>query len=352
LPYKHSPLLKDGNLEPAFPKIEKVVDKQVRELFKDSPKEVTELIPQYLPLLLSRIPHIKRAAIDIEVYTPDMTHIVDPNKASEKVISVAFAGNDGLKKVFVLKRDDVPLGTRSKDLSADVEIQFFEDEVELILETFKLMQTYPVIITYNGDNYDLPYLFNRAELLKIKRKENPIIMVRDSCKIRNSIHFDAYRFFNQAAIKVYAFGAKYSESSLNAVSGALLGLNKIELEKEIGFLDCYTLAEYNYFDSKITLELTTFNDSVTMRLIILLMRLTGMTLEDIIRQSVSSWVRNWLFAEHRRRKYLIPRPEEIIGSRGDSTIKQKTAYEIMPSLVGSEMCIRDRNIGFVLKIEG
>jgi len=56
-----------------------------------------------------------------------------------------------------------------------------------------------------------------------------------------------------------------------------------------------------------------------MRLIILLMRLTGMTIEDITRQSVSSWIRNWLFAEHRRRAYLIPRPEEIIGSRGDST---------------------------------
>eukprot|EP00825_Cyclidium_porcatum_P009972 TRINITY_DN15097_c0_g1_i2.p2 TRINITY_DN15097_c0_g1~~TRINITY_DN15097_c0_g1_i2.p2 ORF type:complete len:129 (+),score=8.07 TRINITY_DN15097_c0_g1_i2:3-389(+) len=26
--------------------------------------------------------------------------------------------------------------------------------------------------------------------------------------------------------------------------------------------------------------------------------------------------------------------------------KQKTAYEIMPSLVGSEMCIRDRNLPF------
>ncbi|NHJ33216.1 MAG: DNA-directed DNA polymerase I, partial [Asgard group archaeon] len=311
--------IKDGNLKPAFPKIEKEVEKQVLELFKDSPKEVTQLIPQYLPLLLSRIPHIKRAAIDIEVYTPDMTHIVDPNKASEKIISVAFAGNDGLKKVFVLKRDDVPLGTRSRNLSDEVEIQFFDDEIKLIHETFKLMQSYPVIITYNGDNYDLPYLFNRAELLKINRKENPIIIVRDSCKIRNAIHFDAYRFFNQAAIKVYAFGAKYSESSLNAVSGALLDTNKIELVKEIGFLDCYDLAEYNFFDSKITLELTTFNDSVTIRLIILLMRLTGMTFEDITRQSVSSWVRNWLFAEHRRRKYLIPRPEEIIGSRGDST---------------------------------
>ncbi|MCK5182766.1 MAG: type B DNA-directed DNA polymerase, partial [Candidatus Heimdallarchaeota archaeon] len=311
--------IKEGNLEPAFPKIEKVVEKQVLELFKDSPKEVTELIPQYLPLLLTRIPHIKRAAIDIEVYTPDMTHLVDPKKANEKIISVAFAGNDGLKKVFTLKRDDVPLGTRSKNLSEDVEIQFFDDEVELIRETFKLMQTYPVIITFNGDNYDLPYLFNRAELLKINRKENPILVVRDSCKIRNSIHFDAYRFFNQAAIKVYAFGSKYSESSLDAVSSALLESNKIKLDKDIGFLDCYTLAEYNFIDSKLTLELTTFNDSVTMRLIIQLMRLTGMTFEDITRQSVSSWIRNWLFAEHRRRGYLIPRPEEIIGSRGDST---------------------------------
>ncbi|MCK5158068.1 MAG: type B DNA-directed DNA polymerase, partial [Candidatus Heimdallarchaeota archaeon] len=257
--------IKEGNLEPAFPKIEKVVEKQVLELFKDSPKEVTELIPQYLPLLLTRIPHIKRAAIDIEVYTPDMTHLVDPKKANEKIISVAFAGNDGLKKVFTLKRDDVPLGTRSKNLSEDVEIQFFDDEVELIRETFKLMQTYPVIITFNGDNYDLPYLFNRAELLKINRKENPILVVRDSCKIRNSIHFDAYRFFNQAAIKVYAFGSKYSESSLDAISGALLESNKIKLDKDIGFLDCYTLAEYNFIDSKLTLELTTFNDSVTMR---------------------------------------------------------------------------------------
>ena len=29
--------------------------------------------------------------------------------------------------------------------------------------------------------------------------------------------------------------------------------------------------------------------------------------------------------------------------------KQKTAYEIMPSLVGSEMCIRDRALGYPAK---
>ncbi|MHA1212691.1 MAG: 3'-5' exonuclease, partial [Candidatus Heimdallarchaeota archaeon] len=264
-------------------------------------------------------PHIKRAAIDIEVYTVDMTHMSDPNKAEERVISVAFAGNDGLKRVLILKRDDVPEGTRLKDLTEDVEFIYYDDEKELILDTFKLMQTYPVIITFNGDNYDLPYLYNRANRLKIDIKNNPINILRDHCKLRNSLHFDAYRFFNQAAIRIYAFGAKYSESSLNAVTSALLGSHKIELDKEIGLLDTNTLAAYNYIDSKITLELTTFNDSVTIRLIVLLMRLTGMTFEDITRQAVSGWIRNWLFAEHRKRGYLIPRPEEIISSRGDST---------------------------------
>lgn len=311
--------IKAGKLVPAFPKVDKAVEKEILSLFKDSPREVQELIPHYLPSLLSRIPHIKRAAIDIEVFTETMTHIADPNQALKRVISVAIVGNDGGKKVLVLKRDDVKLGTRPKELAEDVNIIFFDKEVDMLRETFRIMQEYPLIITFNGDNFDMPYLYNRARLLDIPRNEIPIIIVRDTCRIRNSIHFDVYRFFNQAAIKVYAFGAKYNESSLDAITTALLNVKKIALKEEIGFVNCYDLAYYNFWDSKITLELTTFNDSITMRLIILLMRLTGMTFEDITRQAVSSWIRNWLFAEHRRRKYLIPRPEEIITSRGDST---------------------------------
>ncbi|NHJ48072.1 MAG: DNA-directed DNA polymerase I [Asgard group archaeon] len=311
--------VKGGKLVPAFPKIDKKVEQEILQLFKDAPKEVKELIPVYLPSLLARIPHIKRAALDIEVFTESMNRIADPVKAEMRVISVSFVGNDGIKKVLVLKRKDVKLGTRPKELTKDVEVIFFDEEVDLLKETFRLMQEYPLIITFNGDNFDLPYLHNRARNLKIPSKEIPFITTRDSYRIRNSIHFDAYKFFNQAAIKVYAFGAKYNESSLDAITSALLDSHKIELKEEIGFTNCYDLAYYNYWDSKITLELTTFNDSITIRLIILLMRLTGMTFEDITRQAVSSWVRNWLFAEHRRRKYLIPMPQEIIASRGDST---------------------------------
>ena len=311
--------VKDGNLLPVKTPIDKKIEHQIKDLFKESPEDVKKLIPQYLPLLLSRIPHIKRAAIDIEVYTKNMDRIADPNKALEKIISISIVGNDGTKKILVLKRSDVQVGKRTKELSDDIEVIFFDDEKELIKRTFEAMSEFPVIITFNGDNFDLPYLYNRANRLKVNDNENPIIISRDHAMIRNAIHFDAYRFFNQAAIKVYAFGGKYKESSLDSIGTALLNSPKIELEKVIGNLTCYELAWYNYWDSKITLELTTFNDSITMRLIILLMRLTGMPFEDITRQAVSTWIRNWLFAEHRYRSYLIPRPEEIISSRGDST---------------------------------
>ncbi|MHA1156513.1 MAG: type B DNA-directed DNA polymerase [Candidatus Heimdallarchaeota archaeon] len=330
--------LKDGHLEPAPQKLDKKVEAQIKELFKDSPKEVQELIPIYLPLFLTRVPHIKRAAIDIEVFTKNMDRIADPTKALEKVISVSLVGNDGAKFVLVLQREDVPRGTRPKELAADVKVEFFDDEKELLLKTFALMKDYPVIVTFNGDNFDLPYLQNRANRLKIDSKDNPLIENRDYYSIRNAIHFDAYKFFNQAAIKVYAYGAKYNVSSLDAITSALLQDHKVELDKDIGLLNCYELAYYNYWDSKITLELTTFNDSLTMRLIIMLMRITGMPFEDITRQAVSTWIRNWLFSEHRHRNYLIPRPEEIIGSRGDSTTsamikgkKYKGAIVVSPS---------------------
>ncbi|TFF84695.1 hypothetical protein EU523_01380, partial [Candidatus Heimdallarchaeota archaeon] len=309
----------NGSLERVKTDLEASVTKQVKEIFKDSPQEVQELIPIYLPLFLAKVPYLKRAAIDIEVYTKDMSHIADPQKASYKIVSIAIVGNDGLKKVLVLDRGDVPKGERNGQLPKDTEIIFFDDERRLILECFKIMNDYPIIITFNGDNFDLPYISNRARNLKIPSVENPIIVRKRYCMIQNALHFDAYRFFNQAAIRIYAFGGKYNQTSLDAISTALLDCGKVEIEKAIGLLPLHKLAYYNYRDSKITLELTTFDDEITMHLIILLMRLTRMPFEDITRQAVSSWIRNWLFAEHRRRDYLIPLPEDIITSRGEST---------------------------------
>ena len=41
----------------------------------------------------------------------------------------------------------------------------------MILDTFELMKKYPLLITYNGDGFDLPYLYNRAGRLGIDRQK-------------------------------------------------------------------------------------------------------------------------------------------------------------------------------------
>ena len=54
---------------------------------------------------------------------------------------------------------------------------------EMILDTFELMKKYPLLITYNGDGFDLPYLYNRATRLGIDKQKNPLYMMRDSATL-------------------------------------------------------------------------------------------------------------------------------------------------------------------------
>ena len=45
-------------------------------------------------------------------------------------------------------------------------------------------KTFPFVVTYNGDEFDLPYLYNRAERLGIPNSENPFYMMRDSATLK------------------------------------------------------------------------------------------------------------------------------------------------------------------------
>jgi DNA polymerase I len=69
-------------------------------------------------------------------------------------------------------------------------------------------------------------------------------------------------------------------------------------------------------DADLTLQLTTFDDELVFRLIILLTRITKLPIEDLTRQGVSSWIRNIMRFEHRRLNYLIPAAEDILQIKG------------------------------------
>ncbi|GAH40248.1 unnamed protein product, partial [marine sediment metagenome] len=116
---------------------------------------------------------LKRVAIDIEInMNPDEKRIPDPSKSNNKIISISFVGIDGLKKVYVLEREGFSMGEKIEEIPDDLEIVFFEDEKDLLIETFRILWKYPVVITFNGDNFDLNYIFHRAKKLKISEQLN------------------------------------------------------------------------------------------------------------------------------------------------------------------------------------
>ncbi|RLE50553.1 MAG: DNA-directed DNA polymerase I [Candidatus Methanomethylicota archaeon] len=307
--------IENGDLKFIPYEVPSEIKNEILKHFKDEPKEVKDILEEWLPLFLCPAPNIPRLAIDIEVYTPQPDRIPEPSEANYPVICVAFASSDGLKKVFLLKRSGLEFGSKSA-LPSDVELVFFDNERQLIIETFKLMTSYPIVLTFNGDKFDLRYLRYRASKLGIPRREIPIILGRQSSHIVTGVHIDLYRLFANKSVQVYAFSNKYKDVTLDAIAHALLGISKIPIDRLIAELTYFELAAYCFRDAEITLQLTTFDEDLVLKLIILLMRISKLSMEDVTRQGVSGWIKNMLYFEHRKRNYLIPEREDILAIKG------------------------------------
>ena len=310
--------IKDGNLVRVRQKSSEQTIQQILNKFSDVNKEFLETVEMWARLLESPAPEFRRAGLDIEVASKVATRVPDPLKADDPVVCVAMYGSDKRKQLFILKRDNIDKG--NKVLPSDAEITYFDDEKELLQKLFEAIKEYPFVLTFNGDDFDLPYLYNRAKNhFGINRTEIPIEVGRRTCSFKHGIHIDLYKFFFNRSIQIYAFGNKYRDMTLNAIGTALLDLPKIEFEKPIAQLSYTELAEYNLRDSEITLDLTAFNNNLVMKLILAMSRISHMPMEDVSRQGVSRWIRNFLYHEHRRRNMLIPNMEDILAIKGGTT---------------------------------
>ncbi len=286
-----------------------LLDKQSDTNLPDT-KQFDEHVSQWANLLNQPIPKIKRISLDIEVES-EIGRIPDPKIAEKRITAVGFEGSDGLKQVFVLRKSGIEEGVN--ELLPGVKIVFYEEtkEKEMILDTFELMKKYPLLITYNGDGFDLPYLYNRASRLGIDRQKNPLYMMRDSATLTDGVHLDLYRTMSNRAFQIYAFGQKYSDFSLNSVSKGLLGEEKIDYGVELNDLTLYQTANYCQNDARLTYNLTAFNNDLLMNLLIVISRIARMPIDDISRMGVSQWIRSLLYYEHRKNGILIPRRQEL-----------------------------------------
>ena len=318
---------------------------ELKEIFKNEAPEMREFSEKFIDIFVTPIPDVKRLALDIEVKVGKNDYTIpDPRLAAREIISISFVASDGLKLVYILEREGFNFNKLHESFPNDAKLYFFKTEKELLIESFRILWDYPVVITFNGDNFDLSYMFHRANNLKIDRDLNPIhvkrgfgIMSKTECDLRKGVHIDVFNFFFNRSISGYAFSGAYQSASLNSISAALLGEKKYAHEEEIHDMDYGTLAWYNLKDSILTLDLTKFNNSLVWNLIILLCRITKMPIHDMVRRQISTWIQNIFFFEHRRKEFLIPRKSEISDSKKGGELMSKFfdgkfqgAYVIQP----------------------
>ncbi|HEX6252913.1 MAG TPA: DNA-directed DNA polymerase I [Nitrososphaera sp.] len=300
-------------------------------------KEYRQYITNWAKLLNQPIPELKRVAVDIEVETEE-GRMPNPRDHDRRVTAVGFVGSDGFKKVLVLANnissDGTPLIPEAEPCAT---------EKELIEKAFMIINAYPIIITFNGDDFDLPYLYARSQDsgidpsgIAIPKDKVPIMVKKESfikhgmqaepVGIRHGIHIDLYRTFDNRSIQIYAFSRAYTDHTLNAISEALLGDSKIEFEGDISDLPIQRLAEYCLKDADLTYRLTSFNDNLLMKLLVVIARIGRLSVDDIARFGVNQWIRGILYYEHRQRNELIPSRSELEKKGTASTtaiIKEK-----------------------------
>ena len=289
-------------------------------------EEFKEFISEWADLLNQPIPKIKRLSVDIEVeFEPG--RFPDPKIAEKRVTAIGLKGNDDFDQIFVLKTEDTEQG--NNELNENIKVIFYDldKEKEMIADAFKIMEEFPFVVTYNGDEFDLPYLYNRAERLGIPNENNPLYMMRDSATLKHGVHIDLYRTLSNRSFQIYAFSQSYTDFSLNSVSKALLGKEKIDYGLDFDKLTLYQTANYCYNDAQLTYELTSFNGDLLMNLLVIIARIGRMPIDDIARMGVSQWIRSLLYYEHRKRNALIPKKEELQrrteGVMSDAVIKDK-----------------------------
>lgn len=311
------------------PENKQFIPSQSKSSGMNIPQDVVEHLSQYKGLLevfnddfTQEIPDMPIVACDIETEYAE-GQIPQASDPKFPIICICFTDNQNNEIALILKRENIDTGIKSNDLSPNVQIKEFSSEKELLKEAFELLQKYAIVATFNGDNFDFPYLHERAKHLKIGQY-SPIRWNRrqKECNFKQALHLDLYRFYHNVAIRSYAFRNRYAEEDLDSIAQAMLGIGKVPLKSSIAELSEWELISYCLQDAKLTLDLLLFDNRTPLNLMFILARISRTPIDDLVRLSVSNWVRSLFYSEHRRRGYLIPNPEEIRIQKGTQASSQ------------------------------
>jgi DNA polymerase I len=308
MPYR----IKGDQIEPVASMNEEE-KREIEKIFGEEGEKVLEIAFEMASMLRHPVPKMKCAAIDIEVAAPAF-QVPSPSEPKRPIIAAAIVGDD-IKRVYLLKRgSDVVL-------SEDFEVIQHEDEISLIREFINEIKKYAVIYTFNGDNFDLPYLAKRAKELGITN--TGIRLETDRALFDEGIHIDLYKLFSNRSIQVYVFKNRYLGYTLDEVSEGLLGEKKVDIgSHDIANLPPDKLARYCIQDAKLTFSLANLLDNGLLKLLFIFSRISRMSLEEVSRHGISQWIKSMIYSMYRRRNWLIPNSEDVTRIRGSKTFSR------------------------------
>jgi len=307
--------IEDGDIRLVVSDPRPDVTARLHAILSSIPPDDREMFEKTTVMLEQPVTNFHRIALDIEVRPSELNRLPDPDEPREAIIAIGLLDDEGVDLTFLLASSERQI---PREMLKEPKVRFFESEKEMLAATFEIINRYPLVITFNGDNFDLPYLRGRARALGIPDDEIPLKAGRDNVDMKVGVHVDLYRFFYNRSIQIYAFSNAYKEATLDAISKALIGKGKLPLTKPIAELSYDELWLYCRNDAAITLELTTYNQSIVMNLIVVLMRISRAPMEEIVRRSVSSWIRSLFIAMHRERGMLVPNQADILKVKGET----------------------------------
>ncbi len=221
------------------------------------------------------------------------------------------------------------------------EIEILENEKELIEKTRKKIDSFDFIVTYNGDNFDFPYLKERArkfgeeflinnEKIRVKRHG-----LDNAVELSGKQHIDAFQIIkfmqrtgsintiklDLETVSEKVFGIKKEKVYPNEINEAWKSRDEEKIER---------LADYNLKDSETTLRIA----KEFLPMFCEISKLTSQTLSDSTRSSTSQMVEDLLIKETHSRQILAPnKPHEgEIRARMDNPIKGAFVKEPLAGL--------------------
>ena len=237
----------------------------------------------------NEIPKLKAIAFDMEVYCEGREPVPD----RDPILMVSFFSEE-IKKVLSYKYFEHEC------------LELVENERELIKRTVEILRDYNLVYTYNGDNFDFPYLVKRAKYLGVNIPLN-IRISRGGMYLRSyipgKVHIDLYPIVRRTL--------NLSKYSLEEVCYELFGVRKLEVgHRNIGKLweeNDKKLVEYSFQDAHYTYLVGEY----FLPLEVMFSRIVNQTPFEVCRISSSQMVEYLLLRHSYRKNFLAPnRPSD------------------------------------------